>query len=399
MNKFQTVNPLPRLEKYLFIEKFAADTRKDKMLASTGAYKNEDGDVPQFECVQSASERVRNKHLSKYYLDIAGYQPFREAVNNFVFGEVGDIVLQERVITTHTPGGTVALRLGADFIKSQWPEVSIWVSDPTWGNHIKVFETAGLSVKKYQYFEANQKEFDIGNLLEEIEKIPNGDVIFLQASTHNPTCIDPEPEEWKQIVQLVSDKDLLPFFDVAFFGFSKGIREDLDGLLIFCEQVDDIIIAFSFSKSFALYNERIGALSIVGSTKDATLNVYNHIRQLIRANYSNPPLEGAAVVTEILSDPKLFQMWEKDTEEIRNRIRTNREQLVAGFKKQGVKSDLSYMLQEKGLFTNLNLSNDSILELQDTYGIYISSAGRINVTSMTDKQLDKFCEIVSKYNP
>jgi aspartate aminotransferase/aromatic-amino-acid transaminase len=399
MSKFQTVNPLPRLAKYVFREKFAADTRSDRMLVSTGAYKNEKGVVPEFECVQIATGRFRDKKLSKYYLDIAGYQPFRDAVNNFIFLEVIDLVSQGRVITTHTPGGTVALRIGADFIKSQWPDASIWVSDPTWGNHVKVFQTAGMSVRKYKYYNPATKTLELGKLLADIDKIPSGDVIFFQASTHNPTCIDPDPDEWKQIAKLVAAKGLLTFFDVAFFGFSKGIREDLKGLMVFCETVEDLMIAFSFSKSFALYNDRIGAFSILGSTKDASLNVYHHIRHLIRANYSNPPLDGAAVVTEVLSDPELFQMWESDITYIRNRIRSSRERIVDDLKFHGVNRDLSFILREKGLFTSFDLSQESIKELQNIYGIYISSTGRINVTSMTDVQLEKFCEIVSGYIP
>jgi aspartate aminotransferase/aromatic-amino-acid transaminase len=397
MSKFQTVNQIPRLEKYVFREKFAADSRRDKILASIGAYKNEKGEVPEFECVEIATHRVRKRRLSKYYLDVAGYQPFRDAVTDFIFGEGSDIVLQGRVITTHTPGGTVALRLGAEFIKTQWPENSIWVSDPTWANHIKVFQTAGLSVRKYHYYDVSRKEFNLGKLLAGIEKIPNGEVIFLQASTHNPTCIDPIPEDWEQIAKLVTEKELLPFFDVAFFGFSNGIQEDLEGLSTFCDQVGDLIIAFSFSKSFALYNDRIGALSIVGSTKDAAMNVYHHIRHLIRANYSNPPLDGAAVVTEILRDPELFQMWENELVGIRNRIRSTRERIIAGLKSQDVDRDLSFIMQEKGLFTTLDLSNEIIKELQEIYGIYISSTRRINVTSMTDEQLDRFCKILGNF--
>ncbi len=397
MNKFQTVKQLPRLEKYVFQEKFATDVRSDKILVSTGAYKNEKGEVPEFECVDIATDRVRKKKLSKYYLDIAGYQPFRDAVNKFIFGQTNNIVLQGRVITTHTPGGTVALRVGADFIKSQWPKTSIWVSNPTWGNHIKVFQTAGLSVRKYRYYDAARKVFELDKLLADVEKMPKGDVIFLQAATHNPTGLDPTPQEWAQISKLVAEKQLLPFFDVAFFGFSNGLRADLEGLMIFCEQVEELIIAFSFSKSFALYNDRIGALSIVGSTQDDAINVYNHLRHLIRANYSNPPLDGAAVVTEILCDPQLLQMWESDMAGVRHRIRTNRRRIVDGLRSQGVTSELSFIEREKGLFTALALSQESIKELQDRYGIYISSAGRINVTSMTDAQLNKVCEVVSKY--
>lgn len=399
MSRFQTVEQLPRMEKYLFAERFAADPRSDKILASTGAYKNEKGEVPAFECVRIGTERVRKRKLSKGYLDVAGYQPFKDAVKGLIFAETGDQAFLERLIVTHTPGGTAALRIGADFIKSQWPDTSIWVTDPTWGNHIKVFQTAGLSVKKYPYYDAAKREIQLDNLLANIEAIPDGDVIFLQASTHNPTCVDPTPEQWEQMAILVARKGLLPFFDLAFFGFSNGIREDLEGLRIFCQRVEELMVASSFSKSFALYNDRIGSLVVLGPTKEAAQNVTSHLRHLIRANYSNPPLDGAAVVTEILSDPELVQMWEEEIARIRLRTRSCRERMVHGLRTQGAKNDLSYILREKGLFTMLGLSQQSIKELNVCHGIFISATGRINVTSMTDEQLDNFCEIVAKYIP
>jgi aspartate/tyrosine/aromatic aminotransferase len=395
MSRFAEVPRLPRIPKYEFRERFDADPRPDKMLVSTGAYKNEKGELPRFDCVRIATDRIRKREMSKYYLDVTGYEPFTQAVNRFLFGESSSILLHDRVITAHTPGGTVALRLGADFIRSQWPDVSIWVSDPTWGNHIRVFQTAGLSVKEYRYYDAATKDLDFDGLMATVRKIPNGDVLFLQASAHNPTCIDLKPEQWRQLAGVAADKRLLPFFDVAFFGFSKGMREDLEGLMIFCEQVDDLLIALSFSKSFALYNDRIGAFSIVSSSREDALNVNSHIRPLIRANYSNPPLEGAAVVTAILDDPELTEMWKRDITAIRERIQATRKRLHEGLMSHGVRKDLSHLLRERGLFTTLDLSPEEIDRLRVDHGIHISSAGRINVTSMRDEQVDRFCEIAS----
>jgi aspartate/tyrosine/aromatic aminotransferase len=397
MPKFENVNRLPRLAKYAFQERFAADPRPDKMLVSIGPYKNELGELPQYECVRIASERVRQKGLSKAYLDVAGYPPFQEAINRFLFGSDSALIRQGRILTTHTPGGTVALRIGADFIQSQWADISIWVSDPTWGNHIRVFETAGLTVKQYRYYDTERREFKIDGLLAAIEQIPDGDVIFLQGSTHNPTCLDPTPDEWTRLAKLVATKQLLPFFDIAFFGFSYGIREDLAGLMAFSEVIDDLMIALSFSKSFALYNDRIGAFSIIGSSKDAVLNVNSHIRPLIRANYSNPPLDGAAIITEILDTPELYNMWESEITQVRQRIATCRKQIEQGLRSNGVERDLSYMLREKGLFTTIDLSPVQIDELRKVHGIHISSIGRINVTSMTGPQINHFCRIVSRF--
>jgi aspartate/tyrosine/aromatic aminotransferase len=392
MSHFESVARLPRLEKYLFLEAYAADPRPHKLLASVGSYKNENGTIPKFECVQIATERMQVKNLTKSYLDVAGYVPFREAVTQFVFGAVP--TLPERVETVHTPGGTVALRIGAEFIKTQWPQATIWVSDPTWGNHIKVFETAGLRVEKYSYFDAVKREFHIEKLLAEIEKIPDGDVIFLQAAPHNPTCLDPSPEEWHQIAAVVARKNLLPFFDVAFFGFSNGLSEDLAGFLTCCEQCDNILVAFSFSKSFALYNDRVGAFSVVGSSAEAAQTVYGHIRHIVRANYSNPPLDGAAVVTEILTDPTLIKIWSEELAHIRARIHSNREKLLAGFQAAGVQRDLSYLQREKGQFTTLDISLENIAALREKEAIYIAKTRRINVSALLDDQIERFCNLV-----
>jgi len=397
MSKFEKVGRLPRIPKYAFQERFAADPRPEKILVSTGAYKNEYGELPKFKCVQIASDRVREKGLSKNYLDVAGYRPFQESVNRLLFGASSDKITQRRIQTIHTPGGTVALRIGADFIKSQWPDISIWVSDPTWGNHIRVFESAGLTVKEYSYYDSVRREFNINELLANIEKIPDGDVLFLQASTHNPTCIDPKPDGWARLAKLAASKDLLPFFDIAFFGFSRGIREDLAGLKIFSEVTDDLMIALSFSKSFALYNDRIGAFAVSGPSEDAVMKVNSHIRPLIRANYSNPPLEGAAVVTEILDTPELYQMWVSEIREVRERIKTTRKQIVRGLEQRSVGRDLSYILREKGLVTTIDISPENIDELREVHGVHMSSAGRINVTSMTENQMDRFCQIISGY--
>jgi aspartate/tyrosine/aromatic aminotransferase len=397
MSRFEGVDRLPRIPKYLFQERFAADPRPDKILASTGPYKNEKGEVPRLKCIRIAIKRIKNNNLPKQYLDVAGYQPFREAVGRFLFGADSEMVAEGRVVTAHTPGGTVALRIGAEFIKSQWPDAAIWVSAPTWGNHLRVFQTAGLTTKRYAYYDGRKRVFDIERLLGEIEKIPDGDVVFLQASTHNPTCIDPTPYEWARLAKRVAEKKLLPFFDVAFFGFSNGVREDLEGLMIFCEAAGELLIALSFSKSFAVYSDRVGAFSIVGSSREAALNVYSHIRPIIRANYSNPPLEGAAVITEILEDPALLAMWEEEIARIRARIRSCRERLVSGLRARGVQKDLSYVMRERGLFTSLAFSAEEIEQLREERAIHISPTGRLNVTAMTDEQMDRFCQAVSDY--
>jgi aspartate aminotransferase/aromatic-amino-acid transaminase len=401
MPLFDSLEPLAPMQKFQLIEQYLADRRPGKILAATGAYKNERGETPLFECVQIAEDRIREREPLRDYLEPAGYLPFCEAMQRLLFGNELPSTWEGAapqndwpIRTIHTPGGTAALRLGADLLVSAGLRETIWVSEPTWGNHLKVFQAAGLTVETYPY-SVEDGYLDVDQLLASIEAIPDGDVLMLQASTHNPTCIDLTLENWRQLAVIVARRELIPFFDVAFFGFTDGLREDLAGLREILATNCEAIVATSLSKSFALYNRRVGTLSIVGTTDAAAENAFQHARHLIRANYSNPPLEGAALVAEILTDRHLFSIWERELERVRTRMRRCREQIARLLRENGVARDLSYITRERGLFSRLDLTLEQTETLRTDQAIYLTPTGRFNVTAIADKQMDRFCRCVS----
>jgi len=402
MPLFESLEPLPPMQKFQLIEQYLADRRPEKILAATGAYKNERAETPLFECVRIAEDRLRERGPLRDYLEPAGYLPFREAMQRLLscsepqstWGETAP-QFDWSIRTIHTPGGTAALRLGADLLNSARPGKTIWVSEPTWGNHRKVFQSAGLAVKTYPYPVENGL-LDVDQLLASIEAIPGGDVLMLQASTHNPTCIDLTIENWRQLAAIVARRELVPFFDVAFFGFTDGLREDLAGFRTILATDCEAIVATSLSKSFALYNRRVGTLSIIGTTDAAAENAFQHARHLVRANYSNPPLEGAALVAEILTDQHLFSIWERELERIRARMRRCREEITRLLCENGVARDLSCITRERGLFSRLDVTPEHTERLRIKQAIYLSPTGWFNVTAIADNQIDRFCRSVGE---
>lgn len=397
MLHFGSIDPLPEMPKYRILEQFIEDPRPDKLLLSSGAFKNERAETPLFESVRLATARVQQRGLPRDYLDIAGYQPFVDAMERLIFGDTHDVLTHNRIQTAHTPGGTAALRIAAELLRSVRPDAAVWVSDPTWGNHVKVFEAAGLSVGRYAYYNAGARALDFAKMLDSLRRIPERDAVFFQAATHNPTCIDPTVEQWRELAHVVQGRELLPVFDVAFFGFQSGIREDLEGMLSFCGPGRELVIATSQSKSFAMYNERVGTLSIVAATAEDAARTFSHVRHLIRASYSNPPLHGAAIIAEILTDPELFATWKKDLQQVRDRMRHCRELLVERLRARGVERDLSYVLRERGMFTQIALTEEQLQELRVRDAIHLSRDGRLNLTALTDRQMERFCDVLARY--
>jgi aspartate/tyrosine/aromatic aminotransferase len=276
-----------------------------------------------------------------------------------------------------------------------FPAARIWVSQPTWSNHVKVFEQAGLKVGAYPYYDPLRRDLLFDEMLEAVSRLPKGDVVFLQAATHNPTGLDPSPDQWHALCEVVVQRELVPFFDVAFFGFARGLREDLEGLFCFCEAGCDMLIASSLSKSFSLYNERVGALSVVGGTVTGAANAFSHVLHLIRGSYSNPPLHGAALIAELLADARLAALWERDLQWFRDRIGGVRGRLARLLQERGVSRDVEYLVRENGLFTRLDLEATQVERLREEHALYLGGGGQLNVTAIPDTAIESFCDRVA----
>ena len=376
-------------------EAFKKDPNPDKINLSVGIYKDQTGQTPTFSAVKKAEQRILASQSGKSYLPIVGAPEFGAAVQEFVFGPSHAIITEKRAITAHTPGGTGALRVAGIFLKKVRPNAKMWVSDPTWANHTGIFGDAGFEIATYPYYDAANKSLDFAAMIEALRQIPAGDIILLHACCHNPTGVDPSPEQWRQIAKVLNERSVLPLVDFAYQGFGKGIEEDAVGMRIICENVPELLIAGSFSKNFGLYNERVGGLTAVCSDAETTAKVKSHIAICIRRNYSNPPAHGGAIITTIWNDADLRREWEAELTQVRGRIQQMRHDLVATLKAKGAKGDFSFIAKQNGMFSFSGLNKDQVATLKDKYSIYIVGSGRINVAGLTPSNMHRFCEAVT----
>ena len=298
-------------------------------------------------------------------------------------------------MTAQTPGGTGALRVAADFIHSELPKARIWCSQPTWANHANVFAAAGVATESYPYFDAPSNGLDLDSMLEALRNIPAGEVVLLHACCHNPTGIDPTPEQWKAIAEVIAQCELLPLVDFAYQGFGDGLNEDRQGLLTLCEHCKDLLICTSFSKNFGLYRERVGALTAVASDPDAAGSVLSQIKRCVRANYSNPPAHGAAIVSTILADALLRQTWESELSEMRERVNGMRTLFVQTMQSLNVDHDFTFIEKQRGMFSFSGLSRLQVDELRNRHSIYVVGSGRVNVAGMTESNMPQLCEAIA----
>ncbi|WP_421847160.1 amino acid aminotransferase [Marinomonas sp.] len=371
------------------------DQNPNKINLGVGVYKDEQGNTPILKSVKQAEERLLAQEITKSYLSIEGAPAYRSAVQALLFGKEHNIITKQLAQTAHTPGGTGALRVAAEFIKKHLPEATIWVSNPTWANHQSVFQSVGLEVGSYAYYNADNKSLDFEAMLASLSQIPEGDVVLFHGCCHNPTGIDPTPEQWYQLAKLCSKQGFLPLFDFAYQGFGQGLQEDAQGLRTFLEHVPEMLIASSFSKNFGLYNERVGALTILCETAEQAEAAFTQIKRCIRTNYSNPPSHGSAVVAEILNDPELFALWENEVKAMRTRIHEMRSLFVNTLRIKGVNQDFSFISQQQGMFSFSGLTPDQVAQLRKEYGIYIVGSGRISVAGMTHDNMGPLCEAIA----
>lgn len=371
------------------------DQNPNKINLGVGVYKDELGNTPILKSVKQAEERLLAQEKTKSYLSIEGAPAYRSAVQTLLFGKDHNIITKQLAQTAHTPGGTGALRVAAEFIKKHLPEATIWVSNPTWANHQAIFQSVGLEVGSYAYYDADSKSLDFEAMLASLSQIPEGDVVLFHGCCHNPTGIDPTPEQWYQLAKLCSKQGFLPLFDFAYQGFGQGLQEDAQGLRTFLEHVPEMLIASSFSKNFGLYNERVGALTILCETAEQAEATFTQIKRCIRTNYSNPPSHGSAVVAEILNDPELFALWESEVKAMRTRIHEMRSLFVNTLRIKGVSQDFSFISKQQGMFSFSGLSPDQVAQLRKEFGIYIVGSGRISVAGMTHDNMEPLCDAIA----
>jgi aspartate/tyrosine/aromatic aminotransferase len=377
-------------------DEFKNDTRADKINLGVGIYKTNEGKTPVLNCVKKAEEIIFKNETTKSYLPIVGTPEYGCLVRELVLGKDSEIIANDRARTCQAPGGTGALRIGADFLKQQNVTAKVWISDPTWANHFQVFGKAGIETAKYCYYDKATHGLDFEGMKASLKSANAGDAVLLHACCHNPTGIDPTPAQWEELAKLCAELKLLPFFDFAYQGFGNGIEEDAFGVRTFLKYNHEVLIANSFSKNFGLYNERIGALTIVSADKETADRVFSQMKIAVRANFSNPPAHGALIVTTVLSNPELRAMWEQEVKDMRDRIKTMRELFVSKLSKLGVKTDFSFISKQYGMFSFSGLDKDQVARLKQEFGIYIVGSGRISVAGITTSNIDPLCAALAK---
>jgi aromatic-amino-acid transaminase len=387
MNLFSAVELAPRDPILGLYETFNADKRTDKVNLGVGVYFTEEGKIPLLRAVQVAEQQILANPKSRGYLPIEGVASYNSAVQTLIFGEQSPLISEHRAVTFEGLGGTGALKVGADFIKRLKPGAQVAISDPSWENHRGIFEGAGFPVVNYPYYDPQTRGVNFSAMKAFLNTLPADSVIVLHACCHNPTGADLSSEEWQEIVQICQSKDLIPFLDMAYQGFADGIFEDGAAIRLFCQSGLSFFISSSFSKSFSLYGERVGALTIVTQSADESQRVASQVKRVIRTNYSNPPTHGGAIVSLVLNSSELKAMWEEELAQMRERIKQMRAQLIAELKKAGAAKDFSFIAQQRGMFSYTGLTKDQVDHLIADHGVYAVGTGRICVASLNTKNV------------
>ena len=375
---------------------FKADTRSHKVNLGVGIDKDEAGQTQVLSSVKKAEAILLETEKTKNYLGIEGVQAYNQVVQELLFGADSQIISDKRAVTAQAPGGTGALRVASEFLVRNTKSTTIWVSNPTWANHQNIFETAGLTVKEYRYYKAETHDMDFDSMLVDLANANAGDVVLLHGCCHNPTGIDLSIEQWKLVAKVCLEKSLLPLFDFAYQGFGAGIDEDAQGLRAVAAVVPELLIANSFSKNFGLYNERIGAVTIVAENQDDAVKSFSQIKKTIRANYSNPPAHGGLIVSTILADATLRQEWETELTLMRERIAEMRSLFVQSLKAEGVEQDFSFISRQNGMFSFSGLNKSQVARLKDEFAIYIVGSGRISVAGLTKNNIPVVCKAIAQ---
>ena len=396
MSLFTAVEMAPRDPILGLNEQFAADTNPNKVNLGVGVYFDDNGKLPLLQCVQAAEKTMMENPAARGYLPIDGIAAYDAAVKSLVFGADSEPVKSGRIATVQGIGGTGGLKIGADFLKKLNPAAKVLISDPSWENHRALFTSAGFTVESYRYYDAAKRGVDFDGMLADLNAAAPGTIILLHACCHNPTGYDITATQWDQVIAVVKAKNLVPFLDMAYQGFGNGIAEDGAVIGKFVAAGLDFFVSTSFSKSFSLYGERVGALSVLCSSKEEADRVLSQLKIVIRTNYSNPPIHGGAVVAAVLGNPELRALWEKELGDMRVRIKAMRQKLVDGLKAAGVKQDMGFITTQIGMFSYSGLTKDQMVRLRSEFGVYGTDTGRMCVAALNSKNIDYVCQAIAQ---
>ncbi len=385
---FASVELAPRDPILGLNEQFKADTRDTKVNLGVGVYYDDQGRIPLLSAVRQAETRLFERAEPRNYLPIDGIPGYNTGAQTLLLGQGSPLMTEHRCLTVQTLGGTGALKVGADFLRQLLPGAQVAISNPSWANHQALFEAAGFPVVSYDYYDAATHGLDFAGMLASLEAMPAGTIVVLHACCHNPTGVDPTAEQWAQIARTIQSRQLVPFLDIAYQGFGDGIEEDAGVVRQFADMGLTMFISSSFSKSFSLYGERVGALTLVTGSDDESARVLSQLKRVIRTNYSNPPTHGGAIVAMVLNTPELYATWAGELAGMRERIRDMRRQLVEKIQAAGVDQDFGFVMAQRGMFSYSGLNKAQVERLREEFGIYAVSSGRICVAALNSGNID-----------
>ena len=396
MSLFSAVEMAPRDPILGLNEAFNADPRTHKVNLGVGVYFNEEGRIPLLRAVAAAEQARIEAHAPRGYLPIEGIAAYDQAVQKLLFGSDSELLAAGRVVTTQSVGGTGALKTGADFLKRLLPNAVVAISDPSWENHRALFEAAGFPVQNYSYYDATNHGVNRAGMLADLKNLPPRSIVVLHACCHNPTGVDLSLDDWQAVLDVVREREHVPFLDIAYQGFGDGIEQDAAAVRLFADSGLNFLVSSSFSKSFSLYGERVGALSIVTNSKEEAGRVLSQAKRVIRTNYSNPPTHGATVVASVLNSVELRAMWEQELGEMRERIRDMRMAMVEQLAAQGAKRDFSFVARQRGMFSYSGLTAEQVERLKNEFAIYAVGTGRICVAALNRNNLDAVTRAIAQ---
>ncbi len=392
---FAAVEMAPRDPILGLNEAFNADTRTTKVNLGVGVYFTDEGKIPLLGAVKAAEETRMKAAPARGYQPIEGAAAYNTAVANLLFGKDSALISSGRTLTVEALGGTGALKVGADYLKRLLPNATIYISDPSWENHRALFESAGFPVSTYAYYDAATRGVNFEGMLADLRTMPAQSIVVLHACCHNPTGADLTADQWSKVVTALKERNLVAFIDMAYQGFADGIAEDAVALNLFAASGLQFLVSSSFSKSFSLYGERVGALTIVTDNKDETARVMSQVKRVVRTNYSNPPTHGGAIVAAVLASPELRAQWEEELAGMRLRIRSMRTSLVEKLAARGVKQDFAFVTKQRGMFSYTGLTAAQVEILKNDFGIYAVSTGRICLAALNTKNIDYVADAIA----